>query len=720
LVTVLGFSLLAQYLCSLYKYTPMVKRFTTFLLVALAIQTQAQVNIVITGTPITETFSGFTGTGFSPTPLPGQLDSDNWRVIGSNEGDLLFGDTKTTGDFARGTTGGNVTTGGIYSLLTEAGANQVLYFQPTSDDMTPGNVTTRYKNITGTTLTQFTFSYTIFNYNNESRSSDLTLSYSLDDITYVPVPAANFTSLGPLDALLYTYARSVSITGLSIPNNTEIYIKWNMDDTPGGTGSRDEIGLDNVTLTAYSDPIPTPTVSFNNDIIYVNENAGSYAFDVNIATPHDCDAFLTLNAISTAKYGIDYSLEFPTMISFEAAGPTTLTVTVPLINDAIPEYMEAMYIELDSVSPGCLITAPDFQLVFIEDSDVAVIGACENLIISQYGEGTGLLNNKALEIYNPTDATINLEDYYVHIYANGAISPIYYFQCAGMLAPGDAYVITTEDANPPLLAQADTTGQGAYFNGNDAVVLNNGPFMIDKIGEIGVDPGIAGWTVGAGSTTDNSLVRKSNVVQGNLDWTTGAAEWDVIGPNNFAGLNAHTYDGCGCGAPTGITFSSITSASFKVSWLPVTGATKYQVWFRPLGLGTPWSKVNSTSTTKKIVGLAPSMTYQVKIKTICGAASSEFSETLTVLTLPLREGVAENQIEVFPNPADNIVNINFNQTTDEQVLVAIYDLSGRLILQQNVISNNAAQINISDLAAGNYIIRIQTNEQNYTEMLVKE
>lgn len=717
------FSALSQtgYLCSLFKTHIMLKHLTTIVLLLGLLQANAQVNIVITGTPIVENFNGFTGAGFAPTPGAGQLDADNWRITGSNEGDLLFGGTKTTGDFARGTTGGNISTGGIYSLLTAAGANQVLYFQPTADDFTPGTITYVYKNITGTLLTELDFSYVIYLYNNENRATSLTLSYSTDDITYTPVPSVDFTSFAALDVLLYTFNRSVSLTGLSIPNNTNIYFKWSTDDVPGGAGNRDEIGLDNITLTAGSDPIPTPTVYFNNDIVYANENDGSYAFDINIATPHDCDAFMTLNAISTAKSGIDYSFTFPAMVSFEAAGPTTHTITIPLIDDAIPEYMETMYIELDSVSPGCLITAPDFQLVFIEDSDVAVIGDCENLIISQYGDGTGLLNNKALEIYNPTDASINLEDYYVHIYANGAISPIYYFQCAGMLAPGDAYVITTEDANPPLLAQADTTGQGAYFNGNDAVVLNNGPYMIDKIGVIGVDPGITGWAVGAGSTTDNSLVRKSNVLKGNLDWATAAAEWDVIGPNNFTGLNAHTYDGCGCNAPTGISFSAITNASFKVSWGAVSGATKYQVWFRPLGLGTPWSKVNSTATTKKIVGLAPATTYEVKIKTICGAVTSTFSTIETVLTLPLREGEFEQSLNIYPNPGTGIFTVELPEIVDIASSITIYDLTGKVVMQQTLNTNfDVIQIDATSLSSGNYILRVQTNNSSYTEILVIE
>ena len=45
-------------------------------------------------------------------------------------------------------------------------------------------------------------------------------------------------------------------------------------------------------------------------------------------------------------------------------------------------------------------------------------GQCDALFISEYIEGWG--NNKAIEIYNPTDAEVDLSDYRLERYANGA------------------------------------------------------------------------------------------------------------------------------------------------------------------------------------------------------------------------------------------------------------------------------------------------------------
>lgn len=43
---------------------------------------------------------------------------------------------------------------------------------------------------------------------------------------------------------------------------------------------------------------------------------------------------------------------------------------------------------------------------------------CDDIFISEYVEGWS--NNKAIELYNPTDAAIDLSDYRLERYSNGA------------------------------------------------------------------------------------------------------------------------------------------------------------------------------------------------------------------------------------------------------------------------------------------------------------
>ena len=105
----------------------MIKLLLYTALVSVCISSTAQVSIIIPGTPVVETFTGFTGSGFAPTPSSGQLDADNWQITGFSDGNLAFGGTRTTGDYARGVTGGNVTVGGIYGY---SGGLYIFNLQP--------------------------------------------------------------------------------------------------------------------------------------------------------------------------------------------------------------------------------------------------------------------------------------------------------------------------------------------------------------------------------------------------------------------------------------------------------------------------------------------------------------------------------------------------------------------------------------------------------------
>ena len=127
---------------------------------------------------------------------------------------------------------------------------------------------------------------------------------------------------------------------------------------------------------------------------------------------------------------------------------------------------------------------------------------CTDLFISEYVEGTG--NNKALELYNPTNDAIDLSDYKLVRYSNGGTTP-YSVNLAGSIAPKSTFVAVLDKRDPlgtgfeqpvdtALQLKADTflcpvyeVNRMMYFNGNDAVTLekiSNGA-VVDLFGFVG-------------------------------------------------------------------------------------------------------------------------------------------------------------------------------------------------------------------------------------------
>jgi predicted extracellular nuclease len=165
--------------------------------------------------------------------------------------------------------------------------------------------------------------------------------------------------------------------------------------------------------------------------------------------------------------------------------------------------------------------------------------APSDLFFSEYIEGSS--NNKALEIFNGTGASIDLEaaGYNVQMFFNGSTAAGLTINLTGSVASGDVFVLAQSSAGAAILAQADQTNGAGWFNGDDAVVLRKGTTIIDVIGQVGVDPGTE-WGTGLNSSADNTLRRKSDVCGG--DSNGGDAFDPSLGWNGFA---ADTFDGLG-------------------------------------------------------------------------------------------------------------------------------------------------------------------------------
>lgn len=197
--------------------------------------------------PFTENFDSFTGSGFNPAPNPGQLDSDIWIVNGLSDGTMNFGDAREADDFARGTSSGNATTGGVYAF-DAGGGDIILGVQPTGADFAPGEITLQLQNNSGSLLTELAVEYDIRYLNNEDRANALNFSFSPDNVTYTTMPSLDFTTPEAADGLPWQTAhRATALTGLNINNGDFFYLKWTGDDISGG-GSRDEYGLDNIQI----------------------------------------------------------------------------------------------------------------------------------------------------------------------------------------------------------------------------------------------------------------------------------------------------------------------------------------------------------------------------------------------------------------------------------------------------------------------------------------
>lgn len=182
---------------------------------------------------------------------------------------------------------------------------------------------------------------------------------------------------------------------------------------------------------------------------------------------------------------------------------------------------------------------------------------------SEYIEGPVAAFAKAVEIYNPSNAPIDLAagTYTVEIYSNGGTGPTV-INLSGILPAGEVFVLAHPTSAPEVLAVANQQSSSLNFNGNDAVQLRGNNTILDTIGQVGFDPGAAGWGTAPLSTTDSVLRRMSSVAGGSSDPTDAfdpALEWDAFLSTDYSDLGSY-----GPGAPTsdsGTVLADVTMAA---------------------------------------------------------------------------------------------------------------------------------------------------------------
>ncbi|MDX2285258.1 MAG: Calx-beta domain-containing protein [Bacteroidia bacterium] len=291
---------------------------------------------------------------------------------------------------------------------------------------------------------------------------------------------------------------------------------------------------------------PANEVSFAAAGYSVPEAAGQVNVSLTIApAAASCSVKVSLLPGSTATEGTDFTFSSPDTVVFASGGPTSLTLSIPILLDPAAEGNETFTLAIDSLS-GCAVGAVPNTTVTILDSaqqqPPSGPAPCSAPFFSEYLEGSG--NNKALEIYNPTDLPVNLRNYQIRRFNNGGLTPVI-FRPSGMLMPGAVYVIGNPSGNAAILAASDTTGDATFFNGDDALALIDtvSADTVDIIGIIGNDPG-TNWPVGTGATSEFTLVRKATVQAGTLDWAIGATQWNVFPVDFTDSLGTHFAVSC--------------------------------------------------------------------------------------------------------------------------------------------------------------------------------
>ena len=236
----------------------------------------------------------------------------------------------------------------------------------------------------------------------------------------------------------------------------------------------------------------------------------------------------------------------------------------------------------------------------------------------------------------------------------------------------------------------------------------------------------------------------------NLQYRTGSANWTTLPVNattyQITGLSAQTtYEvrvqaNCGnnntsdwtaavsfttpaapadpCNAPTNLQVNSITQTSATMTWTAGGSETSWKVGYK-LSTTDQWQEATVNTTSYDMTGLTANSTYDVRVKAICAADNqSDFvTGTFTTAGVGIDNITLANSISLLPNPADNYIELNVNSNIDVKEAV-VYNAFGQII-QTIQLTGNHARIDLSDMAAGMYFVRVNGEGVSATKKFIR-
>lgn len=219
------------------------------------------------------------------------------------------------------------------------------------------------------------------------------------------------------------------------------------------------------------------------------------------------------------------------------------------------------------------------------------------VFFAKYIEGRN--NNKALEIHNASTNAVDLSQYALWFYMNGAqtgaarvtnaatTNGILVIPLSGTLAATNSFVISQTNnyfpinPAPEIIAASDMQTPWLTFNGDDVVVLMKGNQVVDRVGQVKSD---VAHDFNSFVMRDHTLVRKAATSFGTAtavtaDWPLWT-EWEIEACDDFEGLGEHVrrppddvY------VPSGLSLILQTNANVKTPALE-GGVGDISFWYR--------------------------------------------------------------------------------------------------------------------------------------------
>ncbi|MEX2590715.1 MAG: T9SS type A sorting domain-containing protein [Chitinophagales bacterium] len=88
------------------------------------------------------------------------------------------------------------------------------------------------------------------------------------------------------------------------------------------------------------------------------------------------------------------------------------------------------------------------------------------------------------------------------------------------------------------------------------------------------------------------------------------------------------------------------------------------------------------------------------------------------------ENVNSFDVNVFPNPTEDILHVMYNLSDVDEITITLYDIKGKVIKEQRMGKQAKGQhqeaFSVADLPQGNYLCRVSGIQESITKKVIKK
>ncbi len=146
-------------------------------------------------------------------------------------------------------------------------------------------------------------------------------------------------------------------------------------------------------------------------------------------------------------------------------------------------------------------------------------------------------------------------------------------------------------------------------------------------------------------------------------------------------------------------------------WLLATNVGLY----KSTNAGVTWTIAHNASNWQK--GIVINSIETIGNKAFLGTLAN--GVWVSDLITGILEQVKDNDLQVFPNPTDGLVNVIMPDLGGKTANVSLYGLDGKRIMNKTV-NNNQFQLDLYNFPSGSYFIVINSNNHIYKKEIIRQ